>query len=87
MDFRKEAGEQITKESWLMRDLWQLANKRDKRTEKLILQKIKNPKRLKHTGIKSLIERGLYTQKIVTPLPEGTKRREFKAAHGFRKFF
>jgi hypothetical protein len=33
------------------------------------------------------MERGLWEQGIRKPLPEGMKHHEWKAAHGFRKFF
>ena len=45
------------------------------------------PKRLKSSGVKRLLERALWTQGIRQPLKDGEKRHEFKAAHGFRKFY
>ena len=87
MEFREKSGEKITKDSWVMRDLWQLSNTKKKINKNIILEKIRNPVKLKSSGVKSLIERALYAQKIVETLPEGVKRREFKAAHGFRKYY
>lgn len=46
MDFRKRAGEKITKNSWIMRDLWQTSNTKNKENKELILKKIKNPTKL-----------------------------------------
>ncbi|MDN5845899.1 MAG: hypothetical protein L0H53_06450 [Candidatus Nitrosocosmicus sp.] len=45
------------------------------------------PKKIKNTGIKRMLERALWDQGIRIKLKEGTKRHEFKAAHGFRKFY
>jgi integrase len=81
--YREECGEQISGESWVMRDMWQthgmdygakfgLANR---------------PKKLESIAVKRIIERGLWEQGIRKPLPEGAKHHEWKAAHGFRKYF
>jgi integrase len=83
MDFRKEYGEQITDESWLMRDLWQTSNM--SYGAKFGLATF--PKRLKSSAIKRLIERALWEQGIRHTLAPGTKHHEWKAAHGFRKFY
>jgi hypothetical protein len=45
------------------------------------------PKMLKHSGIKRLLERALWEQGISSPIQNGAKRHEWKAAHGFRKFY
>jgi hypothetical protein len=85
MNFRKSYGEEITGESWILRDLWQTTTHK-RGTIGVALY----PKRLKSSGIKSLIERALKTQGIERILKEGTNhntRREWKALHGFRKFF
>jgi len=83
MDFRASYGEKVTGDSWLMRDIWQTTNinygaKRGLATA---------PKKLKSSGVKRLIERALWEQGIREPLKEGERRHEWKAAHGFRKFF
>ena len=83
MDYRTNAGEEITPESWLMRDLWQT-------TDYLYGAQwglVKYPKQLKATGVKSLIERAMRAQRLAIPLPKGVKRREWKSGHGYRKFF
>lgn len=83
MDFRAGYGEKITGESWLMRDLWQTSNM--KYGAKFGLATI--PKPLKSSAIKRLIERALWEQGIRKPLLKGSNRHEWKAAHGFRKFY
>ncbi len=85
MDFRKSHGEKITADSWIMRDLWQT-------TEMNYGAKFgvaTYPKQLKSSGIKSLIERALKAQGLVRPLNKESKerRREWKGAHGLRKFY
>jgi hypothetical protein len=84
MDYRSEAGEEITGESWLMRNMWQT-------TDFIYGAKwglVKYPKKLESIGIKSLIERAIKSQGIIKkPLVENEKRREWKSIHGYRKFF
>jgi integrase len=82
MDFRASYGEKITGESWLMCDLWQTTN--INYGSKLGLA---TSKKLKSTGIKRILERSLWKQGLRQPLASGVKRHEWKAAHGFRKFY
>jgi hypothetical protein len=42
---------------------------------------------MKSSGVKRLLERALWEQGIRQPLENGKKRHEWKAAHGFRKFY
>ncbi len=79
MEFREKSGEKITGESWVMRNLWNV--------EENGKGLAKFPRKLKSTGIKSLVERALFAQGIRKPLADGKKRHEFKALHSFRKFF
>jgi integrase len=83
MDFRASYGEKITDNSWLMRDIWQTTNIDYGAKWGLAT----NPKKLKSSGIKRLLERSLWEQGIRQPLKDGAKRHEWKAAHGFRKFY
>ena len=53
IDYRLIAGEEITGESWIMRDLWQTTDFSYGAQWGLV----KYPKQLKATGVKSLIER------------------------------
>jgi hypothetical protein len=83
MDFRMDYGERITGESWVMRDLWQTTN--IKYGAKLGLATC--PKKLKSSGIKRLLERAIWEQGLRQPLSKGVRRHEWKAAHGFRKYY
>jgi hypothetical protein len=80
MDYRREIGETVSKNSWVMRDLWDTSVAIGRGL-------ITKPKRLKSKGIKRLIERALWTQGIRKKLENGKKRHEFQADHGYRKFF
>jgi hypothetical protein len=83
MDFRASYGEKITGQSWVMRDLWQTTNM----NYSTKLGFATYPKKLKSSGIKRIIERALWEQGLRSSLPNGVKRHEWKAAHGFRKFY
>jgi hypothetical protein len=81
--FHAGYGENISGESWVMRDIWQTTNI----TYGANLGLATCPKKLKHSGIKRLLERALWEQGLRQPLANGAKRHEWKAAHGFRKFY
>ncbi len=82
VDFRKNSGEKVTDESWLLRNLWDVTTpSRGPRGLVTI------PKKLQHKGVKSLVERTLRAQGIRTKLEDGKKRYPFQTDHGFRKFF
>jgi integrase len=83
MEFRRSYGEKITEESWLMRDIWQTTNVKYGANWGLATI----PKKLESVAIKRIIDRALRIQGIRSNLKEGQKRHEFKALHGFRKFF
>jgi hypothetical protein len=83
MDFRASYGERITGDSWVMRDLWRTTNM----TYGAKLGYAKTPVKLKSSGIRNLISKALFQQNVRPLLKEGQKRHEFKAVHGFRKFF
>jgi len=83
MDFRASYGEKITGNSWVMRDLWQTTNQNYGARWGLAT----NPRKLKSSGIKRLLERALWEQGIRQPLKERTKHHEWKAAHGMRKYY
>jgi len=80
MDYRKTSGEEITEKSWVMRQLWNA-----KKGRKFGL--ITAPKKLKSSGIKSLIEDALWTQDVRNKSQINGKRYEFQSIHGFRKWF
>ncbi len=83
MDFRFLYGEKVTGESPLMRDIWQTTNT----TYGANFGLATVPQKLDSRGIHKLLYRALWSQGLRTKLAEGQKRHEFKAAHGFRKFF
>ncbi len=83
ISFRKSHGENVDRESWLMRDIWQTTN--ITYGAKWGLATI--PKKLQSVAIKRIIDRALRIQGIRSNLRDGQKRHEFKAVHGFRKFF
>jgi len=84
MDFRQLHGEEITGESWLMRDTWQKIDR--KHGHRIGLAKY--PKKLKAISIQNMILVAWQVQGIRDKLlnPQ-TRRHEFKANHGFRSFF
>ena len=83
--FRKNSGEDITGESWLMRDIWSTTDFDTFKNSTLGL--VKYPKKLKSSGIKSLIERAMRAQRLAKPLANGVKRREWKSGHRYRVYF
>jgi hypothetical protein len=83
MKHRNTCGEHITKDSWVMRDLWNAA-RLPKKEEK---GKINDPIKLQSIGIRRLVERALWAQGIRTELETGKKRHEFQTDHGFRKWY
>lgn len=87
MNFRKSYNEEITGDSYVMRDMWQTTTKTKSRGTVGVGA---FPKRLKNSGIKSLMERAIKSQGVEKILKEGTNhntRREWKVLHGYRKWF
>jgi integrase len=83
MTYRSACGEHVTKDSWVMRDLWN-ATKLPKKEEK---GKINEPIKLQSIGVKRLVEGALWAQGVRTVLERGKKRHEFQTDHGFRKWY
>lgn len=85
MRFRKQCGEQVSPESWMMRDLWdtETAIRKNMHTIGLLTM----PKKLSCVGVKRLIERALWAQGLRRDLEEGKKRHEFATCHSLRKYF
>jgi hypothetical protein len=83
MDFRASYGENITPESWLMRNTWKKVNV----TQGSRAGLAKKPIKFKSSGIRILMGRAWNIQNVRGILEEGEKRHEFKSTHGFRKFF
>jgi hypothetical protein len=82
MTYHSACGEHVTKDSWVIRDLWN-ATKLPKKEEK---GKINEPIKLQSIGVKRLVERALWAQGVTTVLEGGKKRHEFQTDHGFRKW-
>jgi len=80
MKYRKDCGENINENSWVMRNLWDVTMPKGKGIVTI-------PKKLKSTGVKRLIENALWAQRIRIKLESGRKRHEFQADHGFREWF
>ena len=70
MDFRASYSEKVTEDSWLMRDLWQITNSDYGKKSGLA----EYPKKLKSSGIKSIIERALWEQGLRKPLPARSEK-------------
>lgn len=83
MKFRTDNGEQVTGESWVMRDIWQTTNMKYGARFGLAT----NPKKLKSSAVTRILERAAWEQGVRKPLPNGCKRHEWKVAHGFRKYY
>jgi hypothetical protein len=83
MKYREQYGEKITGDSWIMRDLWQTTT--TNYGAKFGVATF--PKKLKSSGIKSLLERAIKAQGLWKPLALGKTRREWKGAHGYRKYY
>jgi hypothetical protein len=83
MEFRKLHGENITGDSWLIRDTWQKIDKRH--GHRIGLAKF--PKKMDSEGIRRMIYDAWKVQGVIEKLDTGNKSHDFKSSHGFRKFF
>jgi hypothetical protein len=79
VEYRREEGEKITRESPVIRDLI-IGDRWGKARPQIVTP-------LKSTGVKRLVEDALKIMGIRGTLEKGKKRHEFQADHGFRKFF
>jgi integrase len=77
MNYRAQCGETITKDSYVMRDIWEKGD--DKGAS--------NPNVLSQPAITRLLNRAWQAERVRPRLQKGEKRHEFKTAHGFRKYF
>jgi len=80
MNYRKESGEAITDQSWIMRDLWDIQMKISRGLATI-------PKRLTSIGVKRLMERAIWAQGLRSELQPGKKRHPFATNHSLRKYF
>lgn len=80
MKYRESAGEHITEDSWVMRDLWDTSFAQGRGL-------VTKPKKLASTGVKSLVNRALWSQGLRTGLKASKKRHPYQAIHSLRKWF
>src|SRR6478609_7748649 len=80
MAYREQSGEEITENSWVMRDLW---DARQAQGRGLVTK----PKKLSSLGIKRLMERAIWAQGLRKKLEPGKKRHPYQANHSLRKWF
>lgn len=73
------AGEHVTKDSWLMRNLWDCRGVEGGTAMK--------PSKLGLDGIRGLIHNALRYQGVHSKLENGKRGHEFRTNNGFRKFF
>jgi integrase len=83
IEFRELHGENITGDSWLIRDVWQKIDRHGSRGIGLA----KYPKKISSLSIKNMIYDAWQIQGIRSKLEMGIKRHEFKSTHSFRKIF
>jgi hypothetical protein len=83
MIFRKLHGEEISGESWIMRDTWQKIDRNHGNRIGLA----KYPKKMNSISIRNMVYEAWKVQGIREKLPMGKKRHEFKSTHAFRKIF
>jgi len=78
--YRRNSGETITDQSWVMRNIWDTKRGYMKGL-------ITAPQKLQSAGVKRLMEDALWTQGLRSKLESGKRRHEFQTDHGFRKWF
>jgi hypothetical protein len=81
IEYRKESGEKVHENSWVMRQLWNTKQGRYHHGS------IKETIKLKSSGIKRLLEDSLWTQGLRNKSDLTRNRYEFQTNHGFRKWF
>jgi hypothetical protein len=84
LDFRASHGEQITGDSWVLRNAFRTVDMKGNVGQQA---KATEPKKLSQKGITRLLIRAWYEQGLWEELPEDVRRHPFKGAHGTRKFF
>jgi hypothetical protein len=90
MDFRAMYGEEITRESWVIRNNFKTSDmKRNTPAENGggINGRAEKPRQLTVAALNRLLVRALYEQGLRESLEEGEKRHQWKAGHGYRKWF
>ena len=90
IECREKQGEKITKESYLMRDLWNTGkiflNSKESNLTKGTTGNISIPKKASGNAIRQIFTRAWKIQDIRPP-DNDIRRHEFKSTHCFRKYF
>ena len=77
--FQRKKWQVITLDSWVMRDF-------GIQRKALLMEWLREPRQLKSSGVKSLIDSALRRQGLRKNLVNGKKRHDVQLDHGFRKF-
>ena len=85
IEFRKLHGEEITGESWLIRDTWQKIDRNQEHGHRLGLAKY--PRKISSISIRNILHEAWQVQGVRPKLGAGIRNHEFKSSHSFRKFF
>jgi integrase len=83
IEFRRESGEKIDKDSPLIRNSWKTIDVNNKTKQ----GRVKNPERQTVGAIEKELARAEKKEGIHTDLPPGVRRHPVKTSHGFRKFW
>jgi hypothetical protein len=90
MEFRKKQGEKVTKESYLMRDIWNTAkiliDSKESNLTKGTTGIVSLPKKADANAIRQIFTRAWKIQNVRPP-DNDIRRHEFKSTHCFRKYF
>jgi hypothetical protein len=90
MEFREKQGEKVTKESYLMRDIWNTGKifmgSKESNLTKGTTGNVTLPKKADANAIRQIFTRAWKIQNI-RPADNDIRRHEFKSTHCFRKYF
>lgn len=88
MDFRGRFGEHITGDSWVMRQLFRVADLKPRKSPRGgHYTYAEEGQQLKSTALNRLLLRAWQEQGLRESLEGGNRRHEFKTAHSTRKYF
>lgn len=88
MDFRARFNERINGDSWLMCQLFKIADLKPRKSPRGgHYTHADKPKQLKGTALNRLLLRVWQEQGLRESLEEGSRRHQFKTAHSTRKYF
>ena len=81
MNYRKSSGEVVDENSWVLRQLW------NTKQGYYHHGKVKDPLKLRSSGVKRLMEDALWTQGVRKKEDLKRNRYQFQTDHGLRKWF